>query len=300
MGGKKQESRYTPPSYVEGGARQAVDLGRRIGNQTYTPYTAQRVAPLSQNEQLGMSLARNTGAAMPYFQEGASLMRRGAERFTDADMQGYMNPYIKGVLDPSAREISERGAREANRLDSMRPSMDAFGGSRGALLRGENYEKTNQAISDLYSGGYGDAWNNAVSIWGADRAAAMAAGGQLVGVGQAVQNAQTMDVSTLMATGATDRNIKQALRDFDYQQFIENRDWDLRNLQGLLTALQGVQGSVSTTQTTEQDSDPFGVMLGIAATVMGGMMNPAGAAASVASGVGGAMNGEMVGGGLVA
>ena len=47
--GKKETTTrtYTPPSWVEGGARQAVGLGRKIGSQEYTPYTGERVAPLS-------------------------------------------------------------------------------------------------------------------------------------------------------------------------------------------------------------------------------------------------------------
>jgi hypothetical protein len=244
---------------------------------------------------MGIDRARsNVGRYQPYFDEGASLIRRGGEKFTDADMTGYMNPYIKGVLDPTAREIGEGTARQANRLDSMAGSMGAFGGSRAALMRSENYEKHNQAVSDLYARGMGDAWDRAVSLWGADRASSMAAGGQLIGLGEATQRADALDVNTLMATGATDRTLRQAMNDFDYQQFIENRDWDIRNLGGMLTALQGIHGSYTTTQTNteEQKGDPLGTALGMAATIFGAIYGgPAGAAA------GAALAGSLTGGG---
>ena len=91
-----------------------------------------------------------------------------------------------------------------------------------------------------------------------------------------------------MTTGATDRSIRQAMADFDYQQFTEGRDWDLRNLGGLLAALQGTQGSYSTTQTqtTEQKGSALGQALGIATTLIGAFYNPVGTAAGMAAGAG--------------
>ena len=57
----------------------------------------------------------------------------------------------------------------------------------------------------------------------------------------------------------------------DYQQFIENRDWDFRNLGGLIAALEGTRGSYSTTQTTtsKESGGEFAQALGIAATLVG-------------------------------
>jgi hypothetical protein len=224
----------------------------------------------------------NVGAYSPYFKEGTDLIKKGAGSFTDADMTAYMNPYIKGALDPAAREIGEATARGAHALDSRASSMDAFGGSRAALMRGENKEKGYQAIGDLYKTGLSDAFDRATQLWGADKAREMQAGGQLISAGQAVQEAGNRDIDTLMRTGATDRAVSQAGADFDYQQFVENRDWDIRNLGALLMSLQGVQGSAPTTQTTQTESDPMGTALGLAATIFGAIYNPVGTAVGVA------------------
>ena len=74
-----------------------------------------------------------------------------------------------------------------------------------------------------------------------------------------------------MTTGATDRGLQQAMRDFDYQQFIENRDWDFRNLGGLIAALEGTKGSYETTQSTTEKSSggELAQAIGIAATLIG-------------------------------
>ena len=117
----------------------------------------------------------------------------------------------------------------------------------------------------------------------------MQAAGRFMELGNAITNARTTDIHTLMTTGAADRGIQQAMRDFDYSQFIENRDWDFRNLGGLIAALEGTKGSYTTKQTATEESSggEIAQAIGIAATLVGAFYGgPAGAAVGqqVASG----------------
>ena len=286
MGGKKKKTTqtYKPPSWIESGSRQAMQIGQRIAGQQYQEYDGERVAGLSDNEQRGMALAQSsTGVATPYYEEGAGLARRSAQQFKDANMADYMNPYIKGALDPAAREIREQGSRNINNLESRAASMDAFGGSRSTLARSEAEENTLQGISDLYGRGYAQAYESATNIWGAERARDLQASGRLVDIGTAFQNAAATDISTLMATGATDRGIQQSMLDFDYSQFIENRDWDFRALGAVIASLEGTKGSYTTNQTTtsKESGGELGQALGLAATLIGTFYGgPAGGAAA--------------------
>lgn len=274
MGGKskkKTTTTYTPPSWVEDASKQAVGIGRRIGSKQFRAYEGERVAGLSRNEQRGMDLARSSvGIADPYFDKAESYADRGTQSWADADQDKFINPYIKGALDPAAREIREEGAREGMALDARASSMDAFGGSRAALMRGENREKTVQGLSDLYGKGYADAYNFGAQIFGDERARDMEAAGRFQQLGGAVQDARQTDISTLMTTGATDRSIQQSMRDFDWQQFVEERDWDFRQLMGVLSGVQGTKGSYSTTQTskTEVKSDNTAEIVGAIAQVV--------------------------------
>ena len=284
---KKSKQTYKPPDYVEGASEQAIGIGQRIGSQEYGAYTGERVAGLSANEQQGIDMARSTaGASQPYYDQAGALVDRGTQQFSDADMSEYMNPYIENALDPAARKIGERGQYEANRLDSQASSMDAFGGSRAALMRSGNQESTLEGISDLYKTGLADAYNSAVGIWGDERARDMQGAGRFMNLGDAVGSANKQDISTLMATGATDRNLRQAMADFDFSQFIEERDWDFRNLGGLIAALEGTKGSYGTTTTTEEKTSGGGMAqaLGIASALLGVFFPPAGALAKVAVG----------------
>ena len=274
MGSKKKKSTqtYTPPSWVENQARQATQVAGRIAGQQYQQYGGERVAGLSENEQMGMEMARDTaGSAQPYYDQARGLAERGSQQFSEADMSQYMNPYIKGALDPAAREIRDQSALEKMSLDQRASSMDAFGGSRAALMRQGNQEKTLQSISDLYGKGYAQAYESAVGIWGDERTRDLQAAGRIQDLGTSVSAANRTDISTLMATGATDRNIQQSMRDFDYQQFVEERDWDFRSLGALIASLEGTKGSYSTTQTTTEKSSggELGQAIGLAATLIG-------------------------------
>jgi hypothetical protein len=170
-----------------------------------------------------------------------------------------------------AREINESTRREGERLSGMQASMSAFGGSRGALMESENLEKGRQGISDLYKTGFAEAFDFATNTWAGERARDLQASGQYQDLATAMQNINQTDIASLMATGGTDRMIVQAMMDFDYSQFIENRDWDIRNLGGLLAALEGTQGSYSTTTTgvTKESGSTLGQVLGVAAMVVG-------------------------------
>lgn len=288
MGSKKKKTTqtYRPPSWVENQARQASGIAGRIASQQYTPYEGERVAGLSENEQMGMEMARdNAGIATPYMQEAAALTRRSTQSFTDPGVaQQYMNPYIESALDPAARKIREQGQRDVAALEGRAASMDAFGGSRAALLRSETEANTRENIGDLYKQGMAEAYQQAASLFGQERARDLEAAGRIQNVGQALQNASQTDINTLMASGAVDRNIRQAANDFNYQQFIEGRDWDFRSLGAIISALEGTKGSYTTTQTTtsKESGGELAQAMGLGAALLGAFFT--GGASTAATG----------------
>jgi len=225
---------------------------------------------------MGMELARDSvGIAQPYYDKAESYADRGATSWADADQSKFINPYIKGALDPAAREIREQGARDISALEGRAASMNAFGGSRAALAQSEARKNTLQGVEDLYGKGYAAAYEFGAQMFGDERARDLMAAGRFQQLGTAAQSSAVTDISTLMTTGATDRNIQQALADFDYMQFIEGRDWDWKQLMGVVSALEGTQGSYSTTQTsttTEQESGGgAAAAIGAIAQVVGAM-----------------------------
>jgi hypothetical protein len=295
FGSTKTTQRTKLPSYINQASEQAIGLGSRIGQQQYSPYLGQRVAGLSQNEQLGMERARTFGQqAGGYLEQAANAAGGLGAKFTDADMDAYMNPYIKGALDPAARDISEWTQKRSNEVTGMARSADAWSPSRTTLLQQGVEREHNRSLDDLYGRGRMEAFERGANRWEADQRRIGEQVSQYLEMAGMSAGLDAGAISNLMRTGAEDRNIRQAMADFDYQQFTEGRDWDVRNLQAMLSALQGTQGSYDVTQISKEKGSTFGQIVGLGATLAGAYMT---GGASLALGAGAAAAGSSASGG---
>lgn len=203
------------------------------------------------------------------------LTERGSQSFLDADIDAYMNPYVKGALDPAAREIREETARQVGQRGQEAGMAGAFGGARQAIAESETRRGGTEAISDLYQKGYERAFESGAAKFAEDRNVAARGAEQYRALGAQTQQQMTQDIQNLMATGGLKRSLKQAGLDFDYQQFIEARDWDITNLQPLLAAVGTVPYGTTTTAQTKSSGlgNAIGVAAGAAGAVMSGGMS---------------------------
>lgn len=275
MGGQKRTTTqtYRPDRFISDASRNAVDLGRQYANRPYTPYTGDRVAPLSANEQQGAGLASEAAGRYQGDIDAARTAFEGVETdFRNFDAEGYMNPYIKGALDPAAREVREQGARRRNELGGQLASQGAFGGSRAILAQRESDELTDQGISDIYGEGYARAFESGADRWAADQQRQMDVGSNYLNLAGVGTDIDTANVANLMRTGEVQRIVDQMGKDFDYQQFTEGRDWEGKQaafLANLLPALSGTYGTEATTK-EKTKADTASSLLG-AATAAGGL-----------------------------
>ncbi len=289
----KSTQTYKPPAWVESRAQQAASLASGYAAKPYQRYTGDRVAGLAENQRGAIDLAgRSVGTGQEDLGAARSALE-GVEQFTDADMEAYMNPFIKGALDPTAREIRQEGSRREQDLAGSLTSRGAFSGSRAILAQREQAELTQQGISDLYGQGYAQAFDRGSALWQQDQQNKMQQSRQfmeLAGMGSDLVNA---DMERLMETGELDRYVDQSMKDFDYQQFIEERDWSGRQAAYLTDVLRGLKGSYTETQKGKTESkesgNVAGQILGAAATIAGayfsgGATLAGGAAASKAGG----------------
>lgn len=255
------------PAWLDAASQGAVGLGARIATRPYTPYTGQRVAPLDPNEQQAYDLARTEGGSFNQdLQTARDYATKAAQPFTSFDVNAYMNPYIKGALDPAARELRLEAQQQVNAAGQQAAMSNAFGGSRGALLESEARRSGTQAISDLYQKGYAQAFTNAQDQINTDRQRAAAASEQFRALGAQGQTQLMQRLQSLMSTGGMNRAVNQANADFDYQQFIENRDWDVTNLGPLLASL-NVPAGGSTTSSAEKST--LQTLAGVGLTLAG-------------------------------
>lgn len=245
----------------------------------------------------------------------AGLGRQGADRTTalavtlpNANLAGYMNPYTQAVLDPALEDIARRADLQRNQMNANAARTGSFGGSRNMLGQMELERNTMGEMGRLSANERARAYNEAVNQFRTDQRAipAMYAAAQgLQGTGmQGYANLGTYqmqgqnalqsllganaarlgpEVNALLATGGLQQALDQAGLDVNYQNFVEQRDWPLRGLSALGSALGtgGPYSSVGTRTTEGPRPNAIGQVIGAGTGLLGSLGGTA------ASGLGG-------------
>jgi hypothetical protein len=294
MGSKTKKTTTTRelPSWVTDASKQAIGMGQNIANREYQGYTGDRIAGLSQNEQLASERARTGfGSANDYFSRGAGALG-GLQSWTQADHGAYMNPYISQVVDNQMRGVGRQFDTKKSELQRTAGMRSAFGGGRQAMLEGQLDRSQLETTGDIYAAGYGSAYDRAQNVFAQEQQRKIAEAGAYGALGAGQAGVAGQEIDALSRTGLTERTVDQAQRDFDYGQFIEQRDWDVTNLEPLLRSIQMAKHG-DTTKTKEKTSGGgLSQLAGLAATaasayMTGGLSLAMGAGASALGGGGG-------------
>ena len=94
-----------------------------------------------------------------------------AQRMPDAGIDDYMNPYLRGALDPALTDLYERSAQQRNELAARSARTGSFGGSRNAIAESELERLTEREAGRLSGTMHSDAFDKAVGQWRADQSA---------------------------------------------------------------------------------------------------------------------------------
>jgi len=258
----KKTTKNLIPEWLESGSQLAVQKGRDISEQPYTPYTDQRVAGMSQAERQASQLAQFGADEGRKYLDQAGQQISALQSFDQANIGQYMSPYIEATLQPQLREANRAYEQQRTRL--LNTKAGAWGGDRVAFEESELARRHGELITDITNRAHAEAFDRAVQMWSQDEDRKLRAAQALQSVGGDISRLNREQIQDLMLTGGLDRVLKQAELDFDYQQFIENRDWDIRNLQPLLASLQVPH---STTTETKSSASPIGQILGAAVTL---------------------------------
>lgn len=244
------------PKSLRQGRKQAMERASAIADRPYTPYAGTRVAGLSTNEQQAKELARTGGAGVQSdLDNSRDEMRKSALEFNGENINKYMNPY----LDTAYKAQNE--AYDTSRASLLNSKAGAWGGDRAAFQESELDRTHRDSLAKISY----DAYNSASNAFFQDsdrHARAAQAWRDSAGDTSRMNREQIQD---LMATGSLDRVLNQANLDFNYQQFVEERDWDITNLQPLLQAI-GVNNGAPGKPSNE---DSIATAIGAAASVAG-------------------------------
>lgn len=248
----------------------ALTQAETISQRAYTPYGGQVVAPMSSNEQQAYSQASpdsalNTAAASNYGKATSAL--DSVSDYNSSTVGKYMDPYVSAVLTPQLNQENINYQQSRNTL--LNSKAGAFGGDRSALEEGQLDYQHGQNTSAMTGKAYSDAYGNAQTAFFADQSKKINAANAYDQVGGDQSKLNTQQVQDLMATGQVSRALNQSQLDFNYSQFVENRDWSVNNLQPLLQAIGAAKGTNITTTKYGAPSNPASTAIGAAATVAG-------------------------------
>lgn len=254
---------------TQSATNQALSQAESIANRSYTPYTGQVVAPETSNQQEGTSLASTGYApAQSALETAASGIEKSAStQYNSSNISQYMDPYVQSVLTPELNQENINYNQERSAL--LNSKAGAFGGDRSALEEGQLEYQHGQTIAQDTGNAYSQAYTNAQNAFFADQSRQVQAANSLAAVGGDIGKLNTDQVQTLMSTGSVGQVLQQAQLNFNYQQFLENRDWSVTNLQPLLQAIDASKGVSTTGTSTPAGGSAIGEALGAAATVAG-------------------------------
>ena len=151
--------------------------------------------------------------------------------FDTAAANKYMNPYISASLDPQLKEL-QRQAKISSMADTDKLSQaGAYGGSRQAILQGEQNRNLLDKSQDLIGQGYNTAYNNAMNQFNTEQGRGMDA--QKASEASRVYGADygMKSIQNLADLGATQRRITGEGITADKTQFEQERDNPLKMAQ---------------------------------------------------------------------
>ena len=235
-----------------------------VANQPYQTYQGPLTAGASDVQQNlfsgigGLTLPQNYGASMsnagaytppntnvPTQVQSVSQAANGTQNTTpnlnnfgasgdqNSLINQYMNPYLQASLTPQLNMLTQQAqTNEQNDLGKL-TSQGAYGGSRQAVLQGmdQNALLANQA--NVIGQGYNTAYNNALGQFNTEQQ-------------QGNQLANTMNT-----IGQTQQGINQAGVTADYNEFLNQRNYPMQQLQFEQSMLQGLPTSTVTNTPTQ-------------------------------------------------
>ena len=263
----------------------------------FEQFTGPRLADFSSEQQealtglaalgrQGLATTPDLSSSVPYFQQAKDQAGLGSLAFTEADADRLMNPFLRGVTDTAKREaIREYEGTIQPKLDAAAVQAGSFGGSRAAILEAEGQRNLQQQLSDIEERGLATAFEQAQRGFESERGRQLQSSALFSGLGEAAPAQAARELALLSSTGEAKQAQEQAALNLAEKDFIEQREFPLRQLQEYQSLVRGFPFTPSSYQVTSK-SEPqpsFGQqLLGTLGTgagifgALGGFSNKAG------------------------
>ena len=195
------------------------------------------------------------GAWQPGVQQAGALTQAAAGAAPDV-VNNYMSPYIQNVSDRLGA-LAQR-----NLSENLLPAIsDTFIGA-GQMQGTRQGEFTSRALRDTQESLLGQqaqllntGYQGALTAAQTDKSRQLQAGQQMSDLAGQAQGYGLTDVAARQGIGAGISGKAQTGADISYENFVQQRDWPLRNIGALNAALRGTEVPFAT---SAYDSSPAG------------------------------------------
>lgn len=173
------------PKWLDAAAQKNLTLADQIGSQPYVPYTGDRLAGFSLDQNNAYNMVRNNvGAGQQYLNPafsaatdvtGFNAPQVNADQVNPAQIAGsdlspYLNPFTQNVIDTTMGTLGRQNQQLQMQNASSAAKAGAFGGSRHGVVEGETNRGYLDTVSSTAAGLNLANFNNALNMAGSDAA----------------------------------------------------------------------------------------------------------------------------------
>ena len=262
------------PEWVQEAGRKNLSAAYDISNTMLGPYEGQRVANMAPGQLSAIgSLSTNYAMAQPAFAQ-AQMMAAQAGNYQPEQVQAFMNPYTKNVIDASLEALNTQRQTGLNQTYADAIRAKAFGGSRQGIQEGvinaAAQQQAGQLAANLYSQNYDQAQKAAL----ANASLGLQGASTLGNLANAGQEAFMTGATGALGAQSLIQQQQQAQLDAARQAYSESQQFPLQQLQIPLSALGATPYGGTQTQTSSGGTSSSGLLTGLgaassAATILG-------------------------------
>lgn len=247
---------YDIPSYFKEIQERTLRRAETESQLPFQAYQGQRIAQLTPTEQQAGDIY-----SQQILPQAGQLSAIGAQTFTPAMAQQYMNPYENQVVSSALGDVERAYQGQQRALSTQAIQAGAFGGGREGVQRGVLGGEYLRQVGDVSGRLRQAGFESGAQRFAADRAAQL-------GASQAQLAALAGASSGLAQFGSQERGIQQAGLTEAFRDFVEEQGFEQNQINQVIGALAGApirsygEERTGFTSTPMQGPSPFGQITG--------------------------------------
>lgn len=227
---QEQNTQRLIPDELKGAATAYSGMVTDLARRPFQAYTGQGVADLNSMQTGAMNLIQNRAL------NGSPVMDQANQTLTGFMQGGQTNPYLDSMVKKAQGSVAEQfNTMTKPALDTAAVNSGSFGNSGLQERMALQQKAAAQQMGDIATSMYGNAYNT-------DQANKM----QALSMAPTFGNQAYTDASQLMNAGNTAFQNAQDKADFGYQQYQNQQNYPLQQINAVGGGLNNMSGSQTT------------------------------------------------------